>query len=51
PDLRVTGAGVVKVRWSPYWRADHACVERAGDWTRVTGAATLNVDMRGDRCD
>lgn len=29
------GSAVVKVRWSPYWRAQGGCVERAGDWTRV----------------
>jgi hypothetical protein len=29
------GSAVVRVRWTPYWIADGACVERAGDWTRV----------------
>lgn len=29
------GSAIVRVRWTPYWRARGACVERAGDWTRV----------------
>jgi hypothetical protein len=35
--LRAPGSLIVRLRWSPYWRASGgACVERAGDWTRVT---------------
>jgi hypothetical protein len=31
------GSALVRVRWSPYWRATAgACVEKAGEWTRVT---------------
>ena len=30
------GDAVVRVRWTPYWLAKGGCVERAGDWTRVT---------------
>jgi hypothetical protein len=31
------GFSIVRVRWSPYWRASGgACVERAGEWTRVS---------------
>jgi hypothetical protein len=43
----VTGPGVVKLRWSQYWKLDGGCVERAGDWTRVTpdtpGPKTLRM--------
>jgi hypothetical protein len=35
--FRAPGSTLVRVRWSPYWRATGgACVERAGEWTRVT---------------
>jgi len=30
------GSALVRVRWSPYWRTRGGCVERAGDWTRVS---------------
>jgi hypothetical protein len=30
------GDAVVRVRWTPYWLAKGGCVEREGDWTRVT---------------
>jgi hypothetical protein len=31
------GSTVARVRWSPYWRGSGgACVEKAGEWTRVT---------------
>ncbi len=30
------GDAVVRVRWTPYWLAKGGCVERDGDWTRVT---------------
>jgi hypothetical protein len=30
------GAATVRLRWSPYWRAAGACVEKAGEWTLVT---------------
>jgi hypothetical protein len=33
--LRAPGATIARVRWSPYWSAEGACVERAGQWTRV----------------
>jgi hypothetical protein len=55
------GSAIVRVRWTPYWVASGACVERAGDWTRVTahrtGAMRLHIDFsplrvfeRGPRC-
>src|SRR5204863_351804 len=33
--VRKPGSAVVRVRWTPYWRAPGGCVEQAGDWTRV----------------
>jgi hypothetical protein len=33
--VRRPGAALVRVRWTPYLRAPGACVERAGEWTRV----------------
>ena len=30
------GSALVRVRWTPYWLAKGGCVERDGDWTRVT---------------
>ena len=29
------GSAIVRVRWSPYWKAEGACVEKAGEWTRL----------------
>jgi hypothetical protein len=33
--FRAPGSAVARVRWSPYWSAAGACVEKAGEWTRV----------------
>jgi hypothetical protein len=31
------GSAIVRVHFTPYWRLDTpGCVERAGNWTRVT---------------
>jgi len=60
-DARTAGRALVRVRWSPYWRVDNGCVERAGDWTRVIAAhpgamhmttsfSPLRVLLRGRRC-
>jgi hypothetical protein len=60
-DARSPGTALVRVRWSPYWRVEGGCVERAGDWTRVTAARTGRLRMsmsfdlsrillRGRRC-
>jgi hypothetical protein len=60
-DVRRPGPAIVRVRWSPYWRAHGGCVERAGEWTRViarrTGRVRLTttfsperVVLRGRRC-
>lgn len=40
-----SGSFVVRVRWTPYWHVKGGCVERAGDWTRVTAsrAGTLHL--------
>lgn len=55
------GSALVRVRWTPYWVAHDACVQRDGDWTRITtthpGAVRLRIDFslwrvfqRGKRC-
>jgi hypothetical protein len=56
------GSAIVRVHFTPYWRLDGpGCVERAGDWTRITperpGATRLvttfspmRVIDRGRRC-
>jgi hypothetical protein len=60
-DADTAGAAIVRVRWSPYWRVNNGCVERAGDWTRViadhpgkihmwTSFSLSRVLFRGRRC-
>ena len=62
-DVRRPGSAIVRVHFSPYWRLDGGagCVERAGDWTRVsaerpgrvrlvTTFAPGRVVSRGRRC-
>jgi hypothetical protein len=60
-DVRRPGSALVRVQWSPYWRVDGGCVERAGDWTRVsaervgklrmtTSFTPSRVMLRGRRC-
>jgi hypothetical protein len=60
-DARTAGTALVRVQWSPYWRVKGGCVERAGDWTRVTAdrpgqlRMTMSfsperVVLRGRRC-
>jgi hypothetical protein len=60
-NARTTGEALVRVRWSPYWRVQGGCVERAGDWTRViadrpgrlhmsTSFSPVRVLLRGRRC-
>lgn len=60
-DVRKPGSAIVRVQWSPYWRARGACVERAGAWTRLiadkpgevrvtTTFALSRVILRGRRC-
>jgi len=55
------GAAIVRFAWTPYWRLDGGCVERAGDWTRVSirrpGTFRLHISFsverlfdRGRRC-
>jgi hypothetical protein len=36
--LSAPGSVLARVRWSPYWAAAGACVEKAGDWTRVVAS-------------
>jgi hypothetical protein len=61
-DVKKPGEAIVKVRWTPYWFASHACVEPSGDWTRViadkvgfvrlsTRFAPERLFSRGERCD
>jgi hypothetical protein len=61
-DVKKPGEAIVKVRWTPYWFASHACVEPYGDWTRViadkvgfvrlsTRFAPERLFSRGKRCD
>jgi hypothetical protein len=58
---RTAGSALVRVRWSPYWHVRGGCVERAGDWTRVTAERPGELHMttsfslervllRGRRC-
>jgi hypothetical protein len=60
--VRRPGDALVRVHWTPYWRVEGGCVERDGDWTRVTArrAGSLRVSTtfaparifdRGRRCD
>lgn len=35
-DVRDPGSALVRVRFTPYWKAHGGCVERDGEWTRVT---------------
>ena len=61
-DVKRPGAAIVRVRWTPYWYAEGACVERRGAWTRVitrrkgfvrlsTRFGPERVVSRGRRCD
>jgi hypothetical protein len=61
-DVKRPGEAIVKVRWTPYWFATHACVEPYGDWTKVitkqvgfvhmsTRFAPERLISRGRRCD
>jgi hypothetical protein len=60
-DAETGGSALVRVRWSPYWRVRGGCVERDGDWTRVTvkgpgrirmtmSFSPVRVILRGRRC-
>jgi hypothetical protein len=61
-DVKRPGAAIVRVRWTPYWFAKGACVEKHGAWTRViakhpgfvrlsTRFSLERVVSRGPRCD
>jgi hypothetical protein len=61
-DVRRPGEALVRVRWTPYWFAKGACVEQAGEWTRLiapnkgfvrlsTRFAPERLVQRGRRCD
>lgn len=60
-DVREPGSALVRVRFTPYWKAHGGCVEPDGEWTRVTaerpGALRVTttfsperVVSRGKRC-
>jgi hypothetical protein len=60
-DVREPGSALVRVRFTPYWKAHGGCVERDGEWTRVTAdrpgrlrvTTTFSperVIFRGQRC-
>jgi hypothetical protein len=61
-DVIRAGSAVVKVEWSPYWRAVGGCVAKARRWTRLVarqpGPVRLSMSFtpdrlfdRGPRCD
>jgi hypothetical protein len=47
-DVVKPGSAVVRVSWTPYWRAFGGCVERAGDWTRVIARKPGRLKMAID---
>ncbi|MEX2195287.1 MAG: hypothetical protein WD844_08375 [Thermoleophilaceae bacterium] len=60
-DVREPGSALVRASWTPYWKAHGGCVERDGDWTRVSASeagrlrvtTTFSVERvvsRGQRC-
>ncbi|MBA3302048.1 MAG: hypothetical protein H0T15_09300, partial [Thermoleophilaceae bacterium] len=60
-DVRRPGPTIVRVRFTPYWEPEGACVEPAGAWTRVTPSRAGRVEVvarftparlfrRGRRC-
>lgn len=59
--VRRPGSALVRVRWTPYWIANGACVQSAAGWTEITarrpGPLRLRIDFsparvfeRGRRC-
>jgi hypothetical protein len=61
-DVKQPGSAIVRVRWTPYWFARHACVEPHDGWTRVIAHKRGFVHMstrfsperlfqRGRRCN
>jgi hypothetical protein len=61
-NVKRPGRALVRVRWTPYWFARGACVEPAGDWTRVIATKPGFVKLstrfsperlfeRGKRCN
>ncbi|HEX2071002.1 MAG TPA: hypothetical protein VHF90_05070 [Thermoleophilaceae bacterium] len=60
--VRRPGSALVRVRWTPYWLAKGGCVQRAGEWTRVTAEkpgflplvtrfSPERIFQRGQRCN
>jgi hypothetical protein len=61
-DVKRPGSALIRVRWTPYWFARGACVEPAGEWTRLiarergfvrlsTRFSPERLLQRGRRCD
>ena len=61
-DVKKPGEAILRVRWTPYWYAQNACVEPDGQWTRViadevgflrlsTRFSPERLFSRGRRCD
>ena len=50
PDWFEAKAGLVRIRWTPYWAVveGRGCVRRDGDWTRVEAAGGVRVAIRFD---
>jgi hypothetical protein len=52
-DVHSPGEATVKVHWSPYWRAEGACVESDGQWTRLIaehpGRVRMAIDFSPER--
>ena len=60
--VKKPGDALLRVRWTPYWLAKGGCVERDGEWTRVTAEregflrlvtrfSPERVFQRGRRCN
>jgi hypothetical protein len=47
-DVQRPGDASVKVHWSPYWHAYGGCVQREGQWTRVTATRPGRLRMAID---
>ena len=47
-DVRRPGSALVRVRWSPYAAMRGGCVERSGDWTRISTTTPGRRELRAD---
>jgi hypothetical protein len=44
--VRRPGTALLRVAWSPYWRVEGGCVERAGEWTRIVAPSPGPLELR-----